>query len=166
MMNTLDKLHNWGVASSNICVLCNRSVETQEHLFFQCRFSKLIWDDLIGRTRAGFRGVTWDDTIAFLSSRTGWQSNFQKDLVLFGFAAAVYHIWRERNTRIFSHTNKDNNTILKEILDNITYATAHWRGYKCIQSNWEFALNFGLSQKIFSKVSPQVSAQISPTDPA
>lgn len=154
-MNTLDKLHEWGLTNSNICVLCHVSVENHDHLFFQCSYSILIWHSLLTQLGTGFRGAIWSDIIEFLGSNSCWHSKLQKDLGSFGFASAVYHIWRERNTRIFKKTNKEWNVVLKEILDSVSYSAISWRGYKNTRTNWELALNFGLSLKIFTSCNAQ-----------
>ena len=41
-LGTQDRLH---LDSHNLkCLLCNRCMETHEHLFFQCSFSRQVWD--------------------------------------------------------------------------------------------------------------------------
>lgn len=42
-MRTRDKLLQWGKVDCSVCVLCGHEVETCDHLFFQCTFSKAVW---------------------------------------------------------------------------------------------------------------------------
>uniref|UniRef100_A0A5B6YSU5 Reverse transcriptase zinc-binding domain-containing protein n=1 Tax=Davidia involucrata TaxID=16924 RepID=A0A5B6YSU5_DAVIN len=37
-LSTRDKLHQWGIADSSLCLLCNNHEETIDHLFFECPF--------------------------------------------------------------------------------------------------------------------------------
>lgn len=73
-MNTLDKLHTWGLTTSNICVFCASAVETHDHLFFQCSFSTQIWNSIMCRLYAGIRSFDWQDILIFLRTRCRWHS--------------------------------------------------------------------------------------------
>ncbi|XP_010544332.1 PREDICTED: uncharacterized protein LOC104816978 isoform X2 [Tarenaya hassleriana] len=41
---TKDRLHRWGVTPEALCVLCEATEETHQHLFFECRFSAQVWN--------------------------------------------------------------------------------------------------------------------------
>ena len=41
---TKDRLRRWRLNVSGTCVLCNLEIETHRHLFFECFFSRLIWE--------------------------------------------------------------------------------------------------------------------------
>lgn len=151
-LNTLDKLHSWGLTTSNICVFCSRAVETHEHLFFQCSFSFQIWNSILSRLKTSFRTFYWQDILMLLRNK---HSRLQLSLASLGLASSVYHIWRERNNRIFKQTRKDINTILKETLDSMSYTAASWKGHKCNRQNWELSLELRLPQTIFTKHTPQ-----------
>lgn len=60
----------------------------------------------------------WQGTLNWLKSH-GWASKLQKDITLFGFSAAVYHIWKERNMRQYQQTSKSAEEIIKDTLENI-----------------------------------------------
>lgn len=43
-LKTQDKLLAWGVKKSLICPLCKTVRDSKDHLFFDCKFSKEVWD--------------------------------------------------------------------------------------------------------------------------
>lgn len=150
-MNTLDKLLDWGLSSSNVCVLCGRAVESQDHLFFQCHYSRQVWNPLMKQIGVNSIRTSWHDILENLNTSSSWKTNLQRNLAIFGFASTVYHIWKERNNRIHNGTIKDTKMLLKEIFDSIALGAYHWKGYKCCKQNWELAINLGLSRNIFTK---------------
>lgn len=127
-------------------------METHEHLFFQCSFSFQIWNSILSRLKTSFRTFYWQDILMLLRNK---HSRLQLSLASLGLASSVYHIWRERNNRIFKQTRKDINTILKETLDSMSYTAASWKGHKCNRQNWELSLELRLPQTIFTKHTPQ-----------
>lgn len=44
-----DRLRRWGMNVPDQCVLCSSAQETHHHLFFECRFSSIIWSLFAGR---------------------------------------------------------------------------------------------------------------------
>ncbi|KAK4726976.1 hypothetical protein R3W88_031893 [Solanum pinnatisectum] len=44
---TKDRLSNWGIIRDDVCALCKAEVETHQHLFFSCNFSKQIWHKML-----------------------------------------------------------------------------------------------------------------------
>lgn len=98
------------------CVLCNaNAVETLEHLFFCCDYSKHIWSSLLhwlGEKRP-VRG--WDEEVIWASKRTN-NSRARAGITGFLFATSVYHIWAERNARRFRNQRRDSRQQVKEIV--------------------------------------------------
>lgn len=96
-------------------VLCTREDESHNHLFFECGFSFRIWDWMIWK--CGPQGSPREFTEAL-----EWVSRWRKgkssqSLVLkLSFSATVYHIWRERNCRIFQPKKMDGGRIIQSIV--------------------------------------------------
>ena len=40
---TLDRMSSWGLVQDGKCRLCQNALETRDHLFFACSFSKKVW---------------------------------------------------------------------------------------------------------------------------
>nr|GEW59699.1 putative RNA-directed DNA polymerase, eukaryota, reverse transcriptase zinc-binding domain protein [Tanacetum cinerariifolium] len=100
---TQDRLRSWDVAgglASVGCPLCDGQPDSHDHLFFQCSFSTQVWKSL--RDSAGLNQVSnsivdiVNVLIPIAKSRT-IRSVVAKLVV----AACAYHIWEERNYRLF-----------------------------------------------------------------
>lgn len=96
-----DRLNTWEIMITrrfNIeglphCVLCPAAIlETRLHLFFRCLFSQIYWNLL---------GIHWDLTAEFnqmlMQAKIAFQWAFFMDVVSIG----LWHIWKQRNDRIF-----------------------------------------------------------------
>lgn len=44
--STKDRLLAWGLHKNPTCVLCNSGAESRDHLFFECSFSRALWDEI------------------------------------------------------------------------------------------------------------------------
>lgn len=44
---TVDRLIKWGLQMNPTCVLCQGTIDTRDHLFGECAFSKDLWTRLI-----------------------------------------------------------------------------------------------------------------------
>lgn len=82
------------------------------------------------------RTIGWQNTIEWLNSTRGWTTKLQKDIVCFAFSSTVYHIWKERNHRLYQQHAKSQEMTLKDIIQSITYSMGTWRKYKHNKFNW------------------------------
>lgn len=86
-MATHDRLRNWGVEVSSICVLCTVADETRQHIFFDCPFSHAVWTHFT--SKAGVVPPTlFEDSVCWLKT-----ASRDKNLLLILkllFQAAVY----------------------------------------------------------------------------
>lgn len=156
-MSTLDKLLKWGISQTSLCVLCNREVETHDHLFFHCCLTSEIWISVLKQLKARNWTTNWNEILKWLMDTTGsfWTSKFHKDLHYFGFAATVYGIWRERNQRLHQKIEKTRQATTHEILQQIKYNAISWKDVTKTKRNWDLALNFNLPTKIFKQTNTQ-----------
>jgi hypothetical protein len=86
---------NWNVTNGYTCVLCHaHQIEDWIHLFFDCNFSRRIWSYL---------QVEWSqgDTIEemFFKARKEFAKSFFFEVVIL----ACWHIWKQRNNKVFEH---------------------------------------------------------------
>ncbi|XP_074277797.1 uncharacterized protein LOC141601416 [Silene latifolia] len=83
-INTREKLFRIGCCNSDSCCICEAALEIQEHLFFECGYSKLILGQIKDWCRlqiSSTGGV----------SSTG--SKVQKNVYALVLAASYYHVW-------------------------------------------------------------------------
>ncbi|KAG7541208.1 Reverse transcriptase zinc-binding domain [Arabidopsis thaliana x Arabidopsis arenosa] len=104
---TRDRLRSWGLVVPSSCVLCSNGIETHHHLFFDCTYSATIWE--------AFAAKFWPSPPSGLLSISDWilqarssprtASSQSVTIVKLILQAACYHIWRERNARIFTNVH-------------------------------------------------------------
>ncbi|KAK4384576.1 hypothetical protein Sango_3047200 [Sesamum angolense] len=98
-LSTMDK--PWLSHLGGVCVLCCRELETHEHLFFRCNFSRQCIRILKESVRFSWLNRAWERDINWASRRWNGRHIVQAAYRAL-LAAIVYHIWQERNRRVFS----------------------------------------------------------------
>ncbi|KAJ6725240.1 hypothetical protein OIU85_023093 [Salix viminalis] len=94
-LRTMDRLH--GLPHQQ-CVLCNDQMENHNHLFLLPRpFSATIWQELAGRAHLTWPSVPWVQAWGWVVERCSSTNVATQRLVGLVLAAAIYHIWQERN---------------------------------------------------------------------
>ncbi|XP_074327861.1 uncharacterized protein LOC141665779 [Apium graveolens] len=58
-LNTLSRLHRFGIVDSEQCFLCISGRETDSHLFVHCTYSRWILSQLLGMLGISIIGDTW-----------------------------------------------------------------------------------------------------------
>ncbi|XP_059306443.1 uncharacterized protein LOC132057872 [Lycium ferocissimum] len=114
-LSTMDRLSSWGIQVPVECVLCGTTaMETHDHLYFGCAYSKGIWQQLVKWTgiQAGGRLA---QEVHWVNSQVR-HNRAKGDLIAFIFAAAVYQMWMERNGRRFQQRSRDATLIVKDII--------------------------------------------------
>lgn len=98
---TRDRLRRWGMNIPSSCVLCSNGDESHDHLFFECSFSSRIWEFFAAKFSV--------NPLVGLLAASGWilhqrqpQRSHVSTILKLLLQSAVYHIWKERNARIFS----------------------------------------------------------------
>ncbi|XP_074313556.1 uncharacterized protein LOC141648735 [Silene latifolia] len=109
----VDNMQHRGFYMVNRCSLCEVALEDHAHLFFNCSFSKDIWQQLMywmGVNRAG---------LCLLSelehAGIGGKQNWRMAWFCTTLAAAVYQIWNERNSRLFRERKATVHDIVRQI---------------------------------------------------
>ncbi|KAJ0600035.1 putative reverse transcriptase zinc-binding domain-containing protein [Helianthus annuus] len=104
---TQDRIMRWNhlvTGSMNLmcCLLCQSDLETHEHLFFECSYSKSVWHKVRHKVEMNSVKESWEEISASLITKANSKSVFAvaSRLVV---AAAAYSIWSERNARFFSN---------------------------------------------------------------
>ncbi|XP_020243282.1 uncharacterized protein LOC109821509 [Asparagus officinalis] len=138
-LSTRDRLYRFGIISTEVCVLCIDGKESIDHLFFQCPFSAYIWKLCKLKLHSD------DRTIQDLRTEaTATQNKFKvKDktyiLARLVLSTAVWHIWQERNRRIFHDQRLHKIMVFRRLYEdiNVLIRNCYWKtGNKIILSNW------------------------------
>ncbi|XP_071688929.1 uncharacterized protein [Rutidosis leptorrhynchoides] len=117
---THDRMLRWNANGNYACPLCGTCPDSHSHLFFECVYSKKIWITM--KKKLLFRGLS-NNLMDIVQTLANY--HFKKDIwgVINRFtvavAAVVYHIWHERNRRIFNKPPRNENDLIKSIKYNI-----------------------------------------------
>jgi hypothetical protein len=113
-LTTQDRLHRFGIHGPNRCPLCLRNNEDHNHLFFECAYTKAIWWDVCDKCDIPRMTKGWDEWIRW-ATVTWHDKSFVNFSCKLSFAATVYHIWQERNARIFAGMSRNSNLVFDQI---------------------------------------------------
>ncbi|XP_022032620.1 uncharacterized protein LOC110933722 [Helianthus annuus] len=117
-----DRIQMWNNAASNMnlmsYLLCNRGLESHEHLFFECPYSSKIWCSLRAKVDMSQTDGKWDDVLAWLilnanSKLAIWVI---RKLVV---AAIAYYVWQERNARFFNNQLRPPEKLEEQITETV-----------------------------------------------
>lgn len=101
---TKDRLLRWGLQVSPLCALCNTAVESRNHLYYECPYSKDLWS--LTASRCALTPLyDWEPTVSQMISLPRNKNRRPRTLlVLLGWKSTIYWLWTERNERL--HSNK------------------------------------------------------------
>uniref|UniRef100_A0A7N0ZRT4 Reverse transcriptase zinc-binding domain-containing protein n=1 Tax=Kalanchoe fedtschenkoi TaxID=63787 RepID=A0A7N0ZRT4_KALFE len=112
-LNTKQRLLKFGISVDPIGVLCEKEVETLEHLFFCCPISKLILHRLMMKVGIQNSSDSLDEILNFVSchltEKEAWKMAGKAAISL-----AIYILWKERNIRIFKGKKSNVESITRE----------------------------------------------------
>lgn len=108
----------WNKDRSLKCPLCKLVNDSHSHLFFECNYSKTIWEALKVKMENVRVCNTWGPIIEHYANEP-CDNSIGSVLKRIGLATSVYHIWKERNTRLFTGEEIDKSSLLKIIEENI-----------------------------------------------
>lgn len=94
-LTTGDRMLLWNVSIDASCVLCQQHLETRDHLFFSCNYSKEVWSGLAQGLLLSRFSDQWQGILTILADNT--LLTVKLYLVRYSFQAALHTIWRERN---------------------------------------------------------------------
>lgn len=94
---TKDRMQSWFPSVYLSCVLCCQG-ESRDHLFFECTYSSLVWEDICNRVWCRIPS-RWIDFIHWGQQRLG-RSRIWMIKIKLMWCYCVYYLWRERNLRL------------------------------------------------------------------
>ncbi|KAJ9536540.1 hypothetical protein OSB04_un000292, partial [Centaurea solstitialis] len=101
---TQDRIMEWKHEPPDLrCSLCGLEMDSHNHLFFECTFSRQVWLQVMEKCQWIDFPCSWNAIIDALSDGATRPKQLAHLLTL---ASAVYHIWCERNRRLFEGNAK------------------------------------------------------------
>ena len=115
-LHTIDRLWKWGMSWDPMCRLCNAAPETRDHLFGDCVFIRKVK--------------------AFVCSDFHWPTSFSQDVrimnhlskkkrntktlvITMSWAEIIYHVWFQRNVKIFGGKSMDEQQLGRMMIFNV-----------------------------------------------
>ncbi|KAL0283758.1 UNVERIFIED_CONTAM: Retrovirus-related Pol polyprotein from type-1 retrotransposable element R2 [Sesamum radiatum] len=113
-LSTTDK--PWLQHLGSVCVLCQDGVpESHEHLFFMCPFASECIRAIRREVFFHWPYYNWSSVIRWASAR--WRGKHVVNAAYRAlFASLVYHLWQERNSRIFQHSSRPTEEIVRMVV--------------------------------------------------
>ena len=130
------------------CVLCQQEAETREHLFFEYSFAVEIWKEMLRQCGLGRESLCWEGELKWAATKLKGKAMIST-LLRVGWNAFVYHIWRERNCRIFQHHTESSMKFLEDIREVIQYRLVRLSKVKADEVHIALYRAWGLSDTIF-----------------
>lgn len=101
-MKTRDKLIALGMNVDDLCVFCNASPESVDHILFECSFLVNMWMSVMNKAGVvdiqGISSADWN----VLRKATRWRPS-RWDIVFYVLKVYIRNVWLERNTRCFKN---------------------------------------------------------------
>lgn len=117
-LSTEDRLVLFGIKNSSCCSFCNEE-ENHDHLFFNCPFTKEVWDSVSIKSNFTWQPQPLQSLISMLSNHNG--KGLRSTLIKLSFTVTLYHIWIERNSRKFQSVQHTIPTVVSKICTEIRY---------------------------------------------
>lgn len=100
-LNTKSRISRWNTGVNQSCVLCSNHIEDRDHLFFNCNYSRQLPEDLMTKLKIIFRHAFDIEHILTVMYHNQNGNRFFNHLINTFVTTLIWHIWCERNTRIF-----------------------------------------------------------------
>ncbi|KAJ6737816.1 hypothetical protein OIU85_019837 [Salix viminalis] len=179
-LRTMDKMDYLHLEDTR-CKLCNHEEESHEHLFFQCRFSSQVWRRITGHAKIFWPPLAWGSLIDWTANKYHNNKLVHQMIGPLLLAAAVYHLWQERNRRVFHNNPRTIHLLCEDIYQQIriqpllsgVQAFGQWIVPSCVElcfllaSFCIFALfniSFCSKKKRLSSDGPSVATLLFPDD--
>lgn len=132
------------------CVLCNQVVETHNHLFFYCCISRIIWAEGLRKNLLSRSPGDWHFELAWVVQNcTG--KGFKSTLYKLSLAATLYHIWLERNARIFRQQASTVGDLLTAIVAGVRSRVCSWDKSPNSSENLALCNNWNIPSFVLSR---------------
>jgi len=106
------------IIQDDLCVLCLQEAETTDHLYFQCPYTAYLWK--LCKLKLGITSISVSlfEEVTVISSKFKHKCH-TRTLAKLVLSAVIWHIWQERNSRIFNHESKLKFQVFKELYEDV-----------------------------------------------
>uniref|UniRef100_A0A7N0UVU2 Reverse transcriptase zinc-binding domain-containing protein n=1 Tax=Kalanchoe fedtschenkoi TaxID=63787 RepID=A0A7N0UVU2_KALFE len=136
------------------CVLCDKEIETLEHLFFHCPFSEKILHNILRKVGIRNSGASLDETLnsisGYLAGKEAWKMAGKAAISL-----TIYILWKERNARIFRGKKNNVESVIREGNYRVAIMLSKINNLKLTARNVAWAEQTGISPSFLRKIGQQ-----------
>ncbi|XP_022030516.1 uncharacterized protein LOC110931430 [Helianthus annuus] len=120
---TQDRIRRWNCSISGsmnmlCCLLCQKGMDSHDHLFFECAYSTRVWDAIKETTCINNVQGKWEDIMSWLIPRANSKS-LNSVIAKLTIKATAYFIWQERNSRFFNNQLRPPEQITSVIISTV-----------------------------------------------
>ena len=146
---TMDRLALWGVNVRETCSLCLEELETRDHIFFGCKYSKEIWKRILLLCELKREVGTWTEELQWAEQKI--KGKVLISIVLrMAWKALIYHIWCERNRRLHNGDAKSSSQMLERIKGEVCIKLAGLKNVAADDVNRRICSNWGLDVELLA----------------
>lgn len=121
IMNNLyteDKLGKWGMPLNEMCVLYQTVQECRNHLFFECTYAHSVWSRLLVWQKLDRSPEKWETQIVWIL-QIAKENSPKTQILKMSLVACVYHLWQERNRRLFQGASTCPGTLIRKCIKEV-----------------------------------------------
>ncbi|GJW21869.1 RNA-directed DNA polymerase, eukaryota, reverse transcriptase zinc-binding domain protein [Tanacetum coccineum] len=136
---TQDKLAQWYPNKSWKRPLCLKIEDSHKHMYFECDFSKLVWEEV--QDMRNVKNLSNLSECLHKLASLPCKNSIWSIVRRLCIADTVYHLWLERNTRIFHQRNMSSSSLKHTIINSVrsrllTLKVKHTNVVRDVESKW------------------------------
>ena len=125
------------------CRLCQGAMESRDHFFFSCSYSKEVWCSILQLCGLSRRVRSWSEELAWAIMKLRGKALLSIVMRL-AWRASIYYIWRERNRRMHGQIPDNAAKIVEQVKKDIRFRTISLKNIVNDPVNCSICSNWGL----------------------
>ncbi|XP_047309922.1 uncharacterized protein LOC124913383 [Impatiens glandulifera] len=143
-LNTRDRIQAYIDIPDVSCLHCDGNVEMIDHLLGGCPFTRHVWNKFTSAMSILSFPESWEEIIATAQDRTK-ANKFPANAFKCSFASIVYHVWAERNARVFGRVRRSVDQVWSDIVFHCGALMRTWRRIPKGEHEWNFCRDCKIS---------------------
>ena len=101
---------------NGICCLCQLEHETRDHMFYGCSYSRSIWRMILTLCGQNRMIGGWSEELQWAIKNIKGRT-LVYTILRVAWKAFIYHVWKERNRRLFGNSIESSIQVMERIKD-------------------------------------------------
>ncbi|XP_019241432.1 PREDICTED: uncharacterized protein LOC109221401 [Nicotiana attenuata] len=99
-LQTRERLAKLGICKETQCAICETGIETTEHLFFECDYSRTCLSEILKWLQIGVQQYKLEGLWRRMTRNSRGKAH--RNITSSILAATMYHIWKARNDALWN----------------------------------------------------------------